>query len=94
MSKTFIGGGFPGIKECINEKNEITKDSIIKREFSIGKKVISISNILKTKGMNVYIKPDKLNIKQTLNYDSIENILHNPSFTNININKINRPIKK
>lgn len=94
MSKSLIGGGFPGIKECVNQKNELTKESITKREFSVGKKAISISNILKTKGMNIYIKPEKLNIKQSLNYNSIENIIHNPSVSNIKINKINRPIKK
>jgi hypothetical protein len=94
MSKSLIGGGFPGIKECVNQKNELTKESITKREFSVGKKAISISNILKTKGMNIYIKPEKLNIKQSLNYNSIENIIHNSSVSNIKINKINRPIKK
>ena len=77
MSKSLIGGGFPGIKECVNQKNELTKESITKREFSVGKKAISISNILKTKGMNIYIKPEKLNIKQSLNGSEEVYILNN-----------------
>jgi hypothetical protein len=83
-SKKFIGGGFPGIKECIKLNNEITKESIVKREFSIGRKSISISNILKTKRINTEIQP-KLNVHNTF-YDSIENLLHNP----INELKTNR----
>ena len=44
-NKKFIGGGFPGIKECINEKNVLTKEIMEKREFST-RKLIPISQIL------------------------------------------------
>ena len=97
-NKNFIGGGFPGIKECINETNNITKESVEKREFSI-KKIVSISNILKkTPNTNQTNNSEYLNIKDAIQYDSIENFLHNPYIeeTNIDIdiNMINRPIKK
>ena len=85
-SAKFIGGGFPGIKECIKLNNEITKESIVKREFSIGRKSISISNILKTKRINTEIQP-KLNVHNTFNYDSVENLLHNPT-NELKINRI------
>jgi hypothetical protein len=41
-NKKFIGGGFPGIKECINEKNVLTKEIIEKREFSTRKLMIKM----------------------------------------------------
>ena len=88
--KNFIGGGFPGIKECIDEKNNITKESIEKREFSV-KKIISINNILKTKNVNQTNSLEYLNIKDAIQYDSVENIIHNPYIeeSNIDINLIN-----
>jgi hypothetical protein len=95
-NKNFIGGGFPGIRECTNEPNNITQESVEKREFSI-KKIISINNILKkTLNTNQTNNTEYLNIKDAVQYDSIENIIHNPYIeeTNIDINMINRPIKK
>jgi len=53
MSKKFIGGGFPGIKDCINEKNILTKESKEKREFSV-RKLIPINKILATRHKNLY----------------------------------------
>lgn len=93
--KKFIGGGFPGIRECIDEKDNITQESIEKREFSV-KKIISINNILKNKNINQTNSLEYLNIKDAIQYDSIENFLHNPHIeeSNIDINMINRPIKK
>jgi len=93
--KNFIGGGFPGIRECIDEKNIITKESIEKREFSV-RKIISINNILKNKSTNIIDNPEYLNIKEAIQYDSVENFLHNPQIINSNfdINMINKPIKK
>jgi hypothetical protein len=101
--KNFIGGGFPGIRECIDEKNVLTKESIEKREFSI-KKIISINNILKNKNTNTNMNNnlEYLNVKDAIQYNSIENFLHNPQVMNSNINTdidfdinmINKPIKK
>jgi len=93
--KNFIGGGFPGIKENIDEKNIITKESTEKREFSV-KKIISINNILKTKNKNQTKNSEFLNIKEAIQYDSVENLIHNPQIeeSNIDINQINRPIRK
>jgi len=97
--KNFIGGGFPNIRECIDEKNVITKESIEKREFSV-KKIMSISNILKTKrptSTNQTNNSEYLNIKESIQYDSVENFLHNPQINSkfdIDINMINRPIIK
>jgi len=93
--KNFIGGGFPGIRECIDEKNIITKESIEKREFSV-RKIISINNILKNKPTN-RDNSEYLNIKEALEYDSIENFLHNPQTNtkfDIDINQINQEIRK
>ena len=92
--KKFIGGGFPGIRLCNDDKELLTKESIIKREFST--KLVSIANILKNKRTNRTIKSDtldNLNIKKP-NYNSIENILHNTQTINydFDINLINKPI--
>ena len=93
--KNFIGGGFPGIRECIDEKNTITKESIEKREFSV-RKIISINNILKNKPINK-TNSEYLNIKEPIEYDSIENFLHNPQTNtkfDIDISQINQEIIK
>lgn len=93
-NKKFIGYGFPGIKECINEKNILTKQSTEKREFSV-RKLIPISQILvkQTKNtQNTNLKTydvsesDDLNIVNNIQYNPIENFLHN-SFGNVNVNK-------
>lgn len=47
MSK-YLGGGFPGIKLCIDEKNLINPESIKKKEFSV-RKIIPINQILTKK---------------------------------------------
>jgi len=44
-NKKLIGGGFPGIRYCIDEKNIITKESRERREFSV-RKIIPISKLL------------------------------------------------
>jgi len=93
--KKFIGGGFPGIRLCNDDTELLTKESIIKREFST--KLVSIANILKNKRTNrpnSAIIVDKLNIKEP-NYNSIENILHNTQTINyeFDINLINKSIK-
>jgi hypothetical protein len=96
--KNFIGGGFPGIKECIDKKELLTKESIEKREFSV-RKIISISNILKNKRINTINNTENLNIKESIQYDSVENFIHNPHITNninnsIDIEMINKPLRK
>jgi hypothetical protein len=99
-NKKFIGGGFPGIKECINEKNILTKESREKREFSV-RKLIPINQILtkQNKNNNIYdelitnIKyndhstSEELNIIDNIKYNSIDNFLHNSQFENIKVNK-------
>jgi hypothetical protein len=51
MKTKFIGGGFPGIKECINETNIITKESKIKKEFSLDN-IVSINKLISRKKTN------------------------------------------
>ena len=74
----FIGGGFPGIKECINEKI-IMSNSREKREFSV-RKLIPINQIL-LQNKNADIKhtnsTEKLNVKEHFIYDNISDITHN-----------------
>ena len=93
-NKKFIGYGFPGIKECINEKNILTKQSTEKREFSV-RKLIPISQILLKQTKNIQSdtlktynmsESEELNVVNNIQYNPIENFLHN-SFGNVNVNK-------
>jgi len=88
-SKKFIGGGFPGIKECIDEKNIITKESREKREFSV-RKLIPINQILSknNKQFDQFDQFDKLfNTNNQFNYENISeefNIIDNVKYNSIN----------
>jgi hypothetical protein len=107
-NKKFIGGGFPGIKECINEKNVLTKEIMEKREFST-RKLIPISQILAKRNKQTFSdeltihseeiynsSSDELNI---INDNTKPNFLHSTKIKSIEINKnfdinlINAPIK-
>jgi hypothetical protein len=78
--KTLIGGGFPGIKKCLDEKNNIINKSK-KREFSV-RNIIPINFILtKTKlnkplGISFNNSSENFNIKESIKYNSVDNILH------------------
>jgi len=99
-NKKFIGGGFPGIKECIDEKNVLTKESREKREFSV-RKLIPINQILskQTKNLNQFDElfmynqknyeqlSEDLSIIENIKYNPIENFLHNSYTNDIKINK-------
>ena len=98
-NKKFIGGGFPGIKECIDEKNILTKESREKREFSV-RKIIPINLILsKNKNItnNAREESEQLNLKESIKYNEIDSFLHN-SYTgqvvesNFDIDMINGPL--
>ena len=89
-NKKFIGGGFPAIKECIDEKTIITKESREKREFSI-RKLLPITQILsknKTIDSNNsnYIN-SSFDIVDSIQYEPTYNFLHNASDNEINVNK-------
>ena len=99
MSK-FIGGGFPGIKECIDEKNIITKESREKREFSV-RKIIPINQILAKNKISLFKQTpqEKLNLRETIIYNDEQditkntfNIIKSDQIQNINLNTINGPI--
>jgi hypothetical protein len=99
-NKKFIGGGFPGIKECIDEKNVLTKESREKREFSV-RKLIPINQILskQTKNLNQFDElfmynqqnyeqmSEDLSIIENIKYNPIQNFLHNSYAGDIKINK-------
>jgi hypothetical protein len=105
----FIGGGFPGIKPCIEETNNITKESREKREFSV-RKIIPISQILANtkKSIDVQSKQNFNNLTEdfniiqnnnhTFDFEPVENFLHsqfNGSVNNgLDINLINAPVNK
>jgi len=102
--KTFIGGGFPGIRECNdeNENEKITKESREKREFSV-RKIIPINHILSRSKSNYKIissesESENLNIISSIQYNNIDTILHDITDmkvnNNLDINKINGPLKK
>ncbi len=86
VGKTFIGGGFPGIKDCVDHKTILTKESTEKREFS-ARKIISINQILTNRQIN---KNDSekfnLHLKSKPDSDSEE-------FDSYNLQLINKPLK-
>ena len=98
----FIGGGFPGIKEC-DANNIIVDNNLKKREFSKDH-IIPLSQILSQKSTspkynNIYstriLNHNKYPTNKLLNekYSPVAEIYNN-SFTNLNenmINLINRP---
>ena len=84
--KKFIGGGFPGIRECIDEKNILTKENIEKREFEV-RKILSINQILKPKTNITNNSSEKLVIVKSNNSN---NSINKNKF-NIDINRINNP---
>ena len=107
-NKKFIGGGFPGIRECIDELTNITKESREKRGFSV-RKIIPISQILakSKKPIETQSKQNFNNLTEDFNivdnissikFEPVENFLHSqfngsPNET-IDINLINAPINK
>lgn len=80
--KKFIGGGFPGIRLCIDEKDIISKESREKREFSV-RKIISINQLLSKNTKNN--DTEYLNIKENINYDTPKHAY--------DINLINGPLE-
>lgn len=72
MNKKYIGGGFPGIKECISEENIITKESKEKREFSV-RKIVSIDQILKQK------RP----VPTSINYNNLDSKSKSNAYNNL-----------
>jgi hypothetical protein len=84
--KKFIGGGFPGIRECIDEKNILTKENIEKREFEV-RKILSINQILKPKTNITNNSSEELVIVKSNNSN---NSINKNKF-NIDINRINNP---
>jgi hypothetical protein len=97
-NKKFIGGGFPGIKPCIDEKTMMTKESREKREFSV-RKLVSVSQLL-TKSRQIKGNDSELlSVQDNITYDTISNITHNSitghlADTDIDLNLINAPIKR
>jgi hypothetical protein len=99
--KKFIGGGFPAIRECIDENETITKESREKREFSV-RKIIPINHILSRSKSNYKIissesESENLNKIDSIQYSNINSILHditNMEVNNLDINKINGPLRK
>lgn len=76
-SKNFIGGGFPGIRECVREQTNITKESREKREFSI-RKIIPINQILtkrKPQTTNNLKLSEEFNVKNNTKYEHISSNL-------------------
>lgn len=71
--KKFIGGGFPGLRDCDIKK--ISKESREKREFSV-KDIISLSDLMK---QNKPLKKidEVLEIRDNIKYNDIDSILHN-----------------
>ncbi len=99
-NKKFIGGGFPGIRECIDEINNITKESREKREFSV-RKIIPINLILakhKPQTVNNFNLSEEFNIKNDIKYtqssDQLSNKISNTNFSNYDLNLINGPVTK
>lgn len=90
-TKKFIGGGFPGIRPCIDSKDVITKESREKREFSV-RKIVSIGQLLAKKTNK--IDTEELSIKDHINYDIINNKQYVHSDTHFDLNLINAPIPK
>jgi hypothetical protein len=99
-NKKFIGGGFPGIRECIDEKNDMTKESIQKREFSV-RNLIPINMILtKSKSqINTNFKlSEEFNVKDNIKYNTISEEFNknytNNKFSSNDLLMINGPINK
>lgn len=98
--KLFIGGGFPGIKNCITEKTILTKESREKQEFSPGN-IISINQILSNKNKNRIINSsEKFNLHLKFNdtnsnhESSSESSSESSFIDSYNIKLINKPLKK
>ena len=100
--KNVIGGGFPAIRECIDENETITKESREKREFSV-RKIIPINHILSRSKSNYKIissesESENLNKIDSIQYSNINSILHDITNmevnNNLDINKINGPLRK
>jgi hypothetical protein len=95
----FIGGGFPGIRECIDEINIITKESREKREFAPNN-IISITDILSKFKPKRVIPKDFSNISETFDiankiiYDPVEKLSNNSNIDkSFDLNLINKPLK-
>jgi hypothetical protein len=97
--KKFIGSGFPGIRECFDEKNVMTKESREKREFSV-RNIIPINQILskrQTKGISY---SEEFNVRDNVEYsahsDSLNynDMINQTKFTLNDLELINAPIKK
>jgi len=84
----FIGGGFPGIKECSTNKIKESKESKEKREFSVNN-IIPLSEFMKLNKPLNKIEED-LEIKNNIKYNDIDTFLHN-SYTG-KAKKIQNPI--
>ena len=102
IKKNFIGGGFPGIRECNDANETITKESREKREFSV-RKIIPINHILSRSKNNYKIissesESENINKIDSIQYNNIETILHDITNMTVNndldINKINGPLKR
>lgn len=91
----FIGGGFPGIKLCVDEEAQITKESREKREFSV-RQIIPLSQLLtKTKQKS---SGEKFDIHDNVIYNPVTDLLHNSITGHINdseidLDLINAPIE-
>ena len=94
-NNSFIGGGFPGIRECIDEINIITKESREKREF-VPNNIISITDILSKFKPKRVIAKDFSNISETfevankINYES-NNLPTSKINKSFDLNLINKP---
>ena len=89
----FIGGGFPGIRECIEEINIITKESREKREFSPNN-IISITDILSKFKPKRTINKNISNISET--FEVADKITYGKSFLKLDDQKeqkINKSFK-
>ena len=80
----YIGGGFPAIRECNDDTNNITKETITKKEFST-KKLIPIAKILSrpTNIKKVNNMSEDLNIIDN-NFFPIDRFFHDSYNGNIN----------
>jgi hypothetical protein len=95
--KKFIGGGFPSIKECIDEKDIMSNESREKREFSV-RKIIPITQILsRNQTFNNFDQSEDFNVVSDFNYlKSDSESLNNNSnqMSSFDLDLINAPITK
>jgi hypothetical protein len=96
-NKKFIGGGFPGIRECIDEQNNMTKESREKREFSV-RKIIPITQILnkcKNQPTTKFNLSEEFNVKSDVKYDNAsEELTEYNKFSNNHLKLINGPVSR